>query len=115
MASTTPETNPVRDPKARPVWPALLFVVLGVACYLSINLMALDAENMPLMALFMTYSFGPVLFALLLVGWWLVLGPASLWNRLHVAAAAWVIAFLGFALAYGPLLLRGDPRMRMAA
>jgi uncharacterized protein involved in response to NO len=34
---------------------------------------------------------------------------------LHIAAAAWVIAFLGFALAYGPLLLRGDPRMRMAA
>ena len=34
---------------------------------------------------------------------------------LHVAAAAWVIAFLGFALAYGPLLLRRDPRMRMAA
>jgi uncharacterized protein involved in response to NO len=33
---------------------------------------------------------------------------------LHVAAAAWVIAFLGFALAYGPLLLRRDPRMRMA-
>jgi uncharacterized protein involved in response to NO len=34
---------------------------------------------------------------------------------LHVAAAAWVIAFLGFALAYGPLLLHRDPRMRMAA
>jgi uncharacterized protein involved in response to NO len=34
---------------------------------------------------------------------------------LHVAAAAWVIAFLGFALAYGPFLLRRDPRMRMAA
>jgi uncharacterized protein involved in response to NO len=29
---------------------------------------------------------------------------------LHVAALAWVIAFLGFALAYGPLLLRRDPR-----
>lgn len=34
---------------------------------------------------------------------------------LHVAAAAWVIAFLGFALAYGPLLVRHDPRMRPAA
>jgi len=34
---------------------------------------------------------------------------------LHVAAAAWVVAFLGFALAYGPLLVRRDPRMRMAA
>jgi len=31
---------------------------------------------------------------------------------LHVAATAWVIAFLGFALVYGPLLLRPDPRMR---
>jgi uncharacterized protein involved in response to NO len=30
---------------------------------------------------------------------------------LHVAAAAWIIAFLGFALAYGPLLIRRDPRM----
>jgi uncharacterized protein involved in response to NO len=29
---------------------------------------------------------------------------------LHVAAFAWVIAFLGFALAYGPLLVRRDPR-----
>jgi uncharacterized protein involved in response to NO len=29
---------------------------------------------------------------------------------LHVAALAWVIAFLGFALAYGPLLVRRDPR-----
>jgi uncharacterized protein involved in response to NO len=29
---------------------------------------------------------------------------------LHVAALAWVVAFLGFALAYGPLLLRRDPR-----
>jgi len=28
---------------------------------------------------------------------------------LHVAAFAWVIAFLGFALAYGPLLVRRDP------
>jgi uncharacterized protein involved in response to NO len=29
---------------------------------------------------------------------------------LHIAAFAWVIAFLGFALAYGPLLVRRDPR-----
>ena len=29
---------------------------------------------------------------------------------LHVAALAWVIAFLGFALAYGPVLLSRDPR-----
>ena len=34
---------------------------------------------------------------------------------LHIAAFAWVAAFLGFALAYGPLLLRRDPRMRTAA
>jgi uncharacterized protein involved in response to NO len=33
---------------------------------------------------------------------------------LHIAAFAWVAAFLGFALAYGPLLLRRDPRMRTA-
>jgi uncharacterized protein involved in response to NO len=33
---------------------------------------------------------------------------------LHVAATAWAIAFLGFALAYGPLLLRRDPRLRAA-
>jgi len=33
---------------------------------------------------------------------------------LHVAAFAWVIAFFGFALAYGPLLLSRDPRARTA-
>jgi uncharacterized protein involved in response to NO len=33
---------------------------------------------------------------------------------LHIAAFAWVAAFLGFALAYGPLLLRRDPQMRTA-
>ena len=31
---------------------------------------------------------------------------------LHLAAGAWVIAFFGFALAYGPLLLRRDQRLR---
>ena len=33
---------------------------------------------------------------------------------LHVAALAWVAAFLGFALVYGPLLVRRDPRLRTA-
>jgi uncharacterized protein involved in response to NO len=33
---------------------------------------------------------------------------------LHIAAFAWVAAFLGFALAYGPLLVRRDPRMQPA-
>ncbi len=33
---------------------------------------------------------------------------------LHLAAGAWVIAFFGFALAYGPLLLRRDQRLRAA-
>jgi len=43
-----------------------------------------------------------------------VIHPAQNDVLLHVAAFAWVAAFLGFALAYGPLLLRRDPRMRMA-
>jgi uncharacterized protein involved in response to NO len=34
---------------------------------------------------------------------------------LHVAALAWAVAFLGFALTYGPLLVRRDPRMKAAA
>jgi outer membrane protein assembly factor BamB len=92
MASTTPESNSARDPKARSVWPALLLVVLGVACSLSINLMALDPENMPLMALFMTYMWGPPLCALLLLGWWLLRGPAPLGARLVVTGAAAAIA-----------------------
>src|SRR6266545_5153341 len=84
MATTTPEAPPARDPKTRRVWPALVLVVLGVACYLSINLFALDPENMPMMALFMTYIWGPILCALLLIGWWLVRGPALLRTRLLV-------------------------------
>jgi uncharacterized protein involved in response to NO len=28
---------------------------------------------------------------------------------LHVSAAAWVLAFVGFAVVYGPLLLRPRP------
>lgn len=43
-----------------------------------------------------------------------VIHPAQSDVLLHVAAAAWVIAFLGFAMSYGPLLLRRDPRMRRA-
>jgi outer membrane protein assembly factor BamB len=92
MASTTPETNPVRDPKLRPVWPALLLVVLGVACFLSIRLLEVDPENVPLMALFMTYMWGPVLCALLLLGWWLIRGPAPLRARLLVTGVAVAIA-----------------------
>jgi uncharacterized protein involved in response to NO len=31
---------------------------------------------------------------------------------LHVATLAWVTAFLGFALTYGRLLVRRDPRIQ---
>jgi uncharacterized protein involved in response to NO len=41
-----------------------------------------------------------------------VIHPAQSDLLLHVAALAWVGAFLGFALAYGPTLLRRDPRAR---
>lgn len=42
-----------------------------------------------------------------------VIHPAQSGVLLHVAATAWVVAFLGFALAYGPLLLgRRDPLRR---
>src|SRR5262249_25488736 len=92
MASTTPESNAVRDPKVRPIWPALLLVVLGVGCYLSIRLVEFDAENVPLMPLFMTYMGGPPLCALLLLGWWLVRGPAPLRVRLLVTGVAVAIA-----------------------
>ena len=34
---------------------------------------------------------------------------------LHVAALAWAAAFFGFAVAYGPLLLGRDARMRKLA
>jgi uncharacterized protein involved in response to NO len=41
-----------------------------------------------------------------------VLHPAQSDVLLHIAAVAWAAAFFGFALAYGPLLVRRDPRMR---
>jgi uncharacterized protein involved in response to NO len=34
-----------------------------------------------------------------------VLDPARDFILLHIAACAWVVAFLGFAIAFGPLLL----------
>jgi uncharacterized protein involved in response to NO len=33
---------------------------------------------------------------------------------LHVAALAWVAAFLGFALVFGPILFSRDPRQGRA-
>src|SRR5262249_29895245 len=92
MASTTPVSTSARDPKPRPVSPALLLVVLGLACYFSIRLFVLDPENVPLMALFMAYSFGPPVCAVLLVGWWLLYGPAPLGTRLLVIGVAVAIA-----------------------
>ena len=41
-----------------------------------------------------------------------VIHPAQSDWLLHVAALAWVVAFLGFALCYGPLLLGRDARRR---
>ena len=43
-----------------------------------------------------------------------VIHPAQSDLLLHVAALAWVAAFFGFALAYGPILLGRDPRARQA-
>jgi uncharacterized protein involved in response to NO len=43
-----------------------------------------------------------------------VIHPAQSELLLHVAALTWVAAFLGFALAYGPILLGRDPRARHA-
>jgi uncharacterized protein involved in response to NO len=43
-----------------------------------------------------------------------VIHPAQGELLLHVAALAWAAAFLGFALAYGPLLLGRGARTRMA-
>ena len=40
---------------------------------------------------------------------WAALAPQESFVLLHVAAFAWVAAFLGFALVYGPALLR--PRL----
>jgi uncharacterized protein involved in response to NO len=43
-----------------------------------------------------------------------VLEPAHSEVLLHVAALAWVAAFFGFALSFGPLLAGRDPRARSA-
>src|SRR5258708_4034065 len=113
MASTTPESNPARNQRPRPVWPALLLVVLGVACYLSIRLLALDPENVPMMPLFMTYSFGPAVCALLLLGWWLGWGPGSLQTRLLVASTAVALGEASWIAAdssiHGTLWMTGLP------
>lgn len=44
-----------------------------------------------------------------------VLEPAHSDPLLHVAAFAWAIAFIGFAVAYAPLLMGSDPYMRRKA
>ena len=98
MGSTIPASNPARDPKARSVWPALVLVVLGVACFFSIRLFALDPENMPMMPLFMTYSFGPALCALLLLGW------------LSHVLVFWLGSVYGYLV--GEATLRGGGRKR---
>ena len=41
--------------------------------------------------------------------------PAHSELLLHVAAFAWAAAFIGFAVAYAPLLAGHDPRMRRKA
>jgi uncharacterized protein involved in response to NO len=41
--------------------------------------------------------------------------PAHSEPLLHVAAFAWAIAFIGFAVAFAPLLVGHDPRMRRNA
>lgn len=41
--------------------------------------------------------------------------PAQSDLMLHVAALAWVAAFLGFALVFGPILFSRDPRQGRAA
>ena len=37
------------------------------------------------------------------------LAPASAMALLHAAAGLWICAFLGFGLAYGPILINGRP------
>jgi uncharacterized protein involved in response to NO len=44
-----------------------------------------------------------------------VLEPAHSDPLPHVAAFAWAIAFIGFAVAYAPLLTGSDPYMRRKA
>jgi uncharacterized protein involved in response to NO len=44
-----------------------------------------------------------------------VIEPARGELLLHVAAFAWAIAFIGFAVAYAPLLVGHDPHMRRKA
>jgi uncharacterized protein involved in response to NO len=44
-----------------------------------------------------------------------VVAPAHSEGLLHVAAFAWAAAFIGFAVAFAPLLVGHDPRMRRKA
>jgi uncharacterized protein involved in response to NO len=44
-----------------------------------------------------------------------VVEPAHSEMLLHVAAFAWAVAFIGFGVAYAPLLAGHDPRLRYKA
>src|SRR5262245_8065644 len=96
--SATPESSPPRRPSFFRDLVPLAFVALGVAFYLTPNLLRLSPE-LPLMPLIMAYAFGPALCALLVLGWWLVMGSARFTVRLLVfglavilGAAAWFAA-----------------------
>ncbi len=102
MASTPSEPTPA--PRRASRWPALILVVLGVACFFSPRLMAVS-ESIPLIPLMFTYMLGPAVCALLILGWWLVMGPARFVVRLLGVVVAAALA-TGAWFAADPSILK---------
>src|SRR5260370_41530909 len=105
MATTTIQPAIVPPPTSRRVWPVPLLIALGAGLYFSPNLIAVAPESMPVMLLFMSFFWGPALCALLLLGWWLVRGPAPLRTR-------WLAAGVGILLS-AAAVFAADPSIRL--
>jgi outer membrane protein assembly factor BamB len=90
-----PQSPAVQPTRRTRRWPAVLLVLLGLAAYFSIRLYELAPEWMPGELLFMLYGIGPSVCALLLLLWYLPLGPGRFSPRL--ALVSWIVVLCATA------------------
>lgn len=84
----------------RPVWPALLIVVLGVVCWLLPIIWQPFADQLQIAQIVYTIVFmGPMACLALLGVWWLAWGPTSFRVRWVSTLAAILLAVIGIAVA----------------